>query len=84
LVRRRHDPAQHVKEPYGYPMMVPPSIILDPAITLSTPPAGLRSAGMKAIDHAAERLASLVIEPFNRGDLDTGTPPVVDGIGARA
>jgi maleylacetate reductase len=52
------------KEPYGYPMIVPPSIVLDPAITLSTPPSLFLLAGMKAIDHAAERLASLVIEPF--------------------
>jgi maleylacetate reductase len=59
-----YDPAQRVKEPYGYPMMMPQSIILDPAITLSTPLSLFLSTGMKAIDHAAERLASLVIEPF--------------------
>jgi maleylacetate reductase len=59
-----YDVARRVKEPYGYPMMVPQAIILDPAVTLATPLPLFLSTGMKAIDHAAERLASLIAEPL--------------------
>jgi maleylacetate reductase len=59
-----YDARRRVKDPYGYPMMVPQAIILDPAITLATPLPLFLSTGMKAIDHAAERLASLTVEPL--------------------
>lgn len=59
-----YDARRRVKDPYGYPMMVPQAIILDPTLTLATPLPLFLSTGMKAIDHAAERLASLTIEPF--------------------
>jgi hypothetical protein len=45
-------------------MMVPQAIILDPATTLATPLPLFLSTGMKAIDHAAERLTSLRVEPL--------------------
>lgn len=59
-----YDAKRRVKEPYGYPMMIPKAIILDPAVTLATPLSLFLSTGMKAIDHAAERLASLRSEPL--------------------
>jgi maleylacetate reductase len=59
-----YDARRRVKDPYGYPLMVPQAIILDPAITLATPLPLFLSTGMKAIDHAAERLASLTVDPF--------------------
>ena len=58
------DTERRVKDPYGHPMMVPQAIILDPAMTLATPLPLLLSTGMKAVDHAAERLASLLVEPL--------------------
>jgi len=59
-----YDARRRVKDPYGYPLMVPQAIILDPAITLATPLPLFLSTGMKAIDHAAEHMASLNVEPF--------------------
>jgi maleylacetate reductase len=59
-----YDSARRVKAPYGFPLMVPQAIILDPAATLPTPLPLFLSTGMKAVDHAAERLASLVAEPL--------------------
>ena len=59
-----YDPERRVKDPYGHPMMVPQAIILDPATTLATPLPLFLSTGMKAVDHAAERLASLRVEPL--------------------
>jgi alcohol dehydrogenase class IV len=59
-----YDTERRVKDPYGHPMMVPQAIILDPATTLATPLPLFLSTGMKAVDHAAERLASLRIEPL--------------------
>jgi maleylacetate reductase len=58
------DTVRQVKEPFGYPLMMPKSVVLDPKITLATPLALFLSSGMKAVDHAAERLASLNSEPF--------------------
>jgi len=59
-----YDAERRVKDPYGHPMMVPQAIILDPAATLATPLLLFLSTGMKAVDHAAERLASLSVEPL--------------------
>ena len=58
------DTVRQVKEPFGYPLMMPKTVILDPKITLATPLALFLSSGMKAVDHSAERLASLNSEPF--------------------
>ena len=57
-----YDAVRRVKDPYGFPLMAPQAIILDPALTLATPLPLFLSTGMKAVDHAAERLASLTIE----------------------
>jgi maleylacetate reductase len=59
-----YDAKRRVKDPYGHPMMMPQAIILDPTTTLATPLPLFLSTGMKAVDHAAERLASLRVEPL--------------------
>jgi maleylacetate reductase len=59
-----HDAEKRVKDPYGHPMTVPQAIILDPATTLATPLPLFLSTGMKAVDHAAEHLASLRVDPL--------------------
>jgi maleylacetate reductase len=60
-----YDPEQQVKESFTNAMMMPQAIVMDPSMTLETPPRLLFSTGMKAIDHAAERLASLQPNPYN-------------------
>ncbi len=59
------DPERAVKEPFANPLMIPQVVILDPAMTIETPPHLLLTTGMKAVDHAAERLASLHSNPYN-------------------
>jgi maleylacetate reductase len=80
-----YDTQRRVKDPYGHPMMVPQTIILDPATTLATPLALFLSTGMKAVDHAAERLASLRVEPLTEAHatqalrlLSRGLPRVLE------
>jgi maleylacetate reductase len=60
-----YDPARRVKEAYSSPMMMPQVIVLDPAVTVETPAKLLLTTGMKAVDHAAERLAALAADPYN-------------------
>ncbi|ODT87105.1 iron-containing alcohol dehydrogenase [Phenylobacterium sp. SCN 70-31] len=50
------DPARRVKEGYTHPMLAPRAVVLDPAMTLDTPPRLWASTGMKAVDHAVEQL----------------------------
>jgi maleylacetate reductase len=60
-----YDPERRVKESFTNAMMMPQVIVMDPTMTLATPPRLLFSTGMKAVDHAAERLASLQPNPYN-------------------
>ena len=59
------DPARGVKEAFANPMMIPQVVIMDPQMTTETPLHLLLTTGMKAVDHAAERLASLKSNPYN-------------------
>jgi maleylacetate reductase len=59
------DPDRGVKEPFANPMMIPQVVIMDPEMTTETPLHLLLTTGMKAVDHAAERLASLKSNPYN-------------------
>jgi alcohol dehydrogenase class IV len=58
------DPRRHVKEGYGAPHFVPRVVILDPAITVHTPGWLWASTGVRAVDHAVERLYSRHHNPF--------------------
>lgn len=60
-----YDPERQVKEAFSNAMMMPQVIVMDPGMTLETPPRLLFATGMKAVDHAAERLASLEPNPYN-------------------
>ncbi len=60
------DPVRQVKQGFGHAAMVPRSIVYDPALTLGVPLATLLATGMKAIDHAAERLGSMKAAPAQR------------------
>jgi maleylacetate reductase len=59
------DPARGVKQSFSNSMMIPQVVIMDPRMTMQTPARLLLTTGMKAVDHAAERLASLTSSPFN-------------------
>lgn len=58
------DPERRVKEGYTHPMLAPRAVVLDPAMTLATPPQLWASTGMKAVDHAVEQLCHPVRAPF--------------------
>jgi len=59
------DTRRRVKEGFGHPLFVPQAVVLDPAATLATPLVLLLSTGMKAVDHAVERLTMLQTNPYS-------------------
>ncbi len=61
------DPRHGIKESFGHRLVVPRVIVLDPAATLATPMELMLSTGLKAIDHAVERLCSQQANPFAIG-----------------
>lgn len=58
------DEGRRVKEGYGTPEFVPRVVILDPELTVCTPPWLWSSTGMRAVDHAVERLYSPKHQPL--------------------
>ena len=56
-----------IKESFGHRLIVPRVIVLDPAATLATPMGLILSTGLKAVDHAIERLCSQQAHPFAIG-----------------
>ena len=61
------DPRKGIKESFGHRLIVPRVIVLDPAATLATPIDLMLSTGLKAVDHAVERLCSQQAHPFVLG-----------------
>ena len=58
------DVARRSKEGYAHPLLAPRAVVLDPAVTLSTPPRLWASTGMKAVDHAVEQLCNPIRTPY--------------------
>lgn len=58
------DTARRVKEGYTHPWLAPRAVILDPAMTLATPPGLWFSTGLKAVDHAVEQLCNPTRAPY--------------------
>lgn len=56
-----------IKESFGHRLIVSRVIVLDPAATLATPMDLMLSTGLKAVDHAVERLCSQQAHPFVLG-----------------
>jgi maleylacetate reductase len=52
------DSLRRVKEGFAHPQLAPLSVVLDPAMTLHTPPDLWFSTGLKAVDHAVEQLCN--------------------------
>lgn len=59
------DRARSVKQGFSHPMMVPQAVILDPEMTLTAPLRLLLATGIKAVDHAVERIASVQANPYS-------------------
>ena len=57
--------ASRRKQAFVHPLLVPRSVVLDPAMTLGTPLPVLLATGMKAVDHAVERLANPRPHPYS-------------------
>jgi len=58
------DEERRIKEIYGAPQFIPRIAILDPELTVSTPPWLWASTGMRAVDHAVEKLYSPKHQPL--------------------
>lgn len=59
------DPERRVKNLIAHPLMVPQTVVYDPELTLPIDVATFLASGIKAIDHAAERLASKASHPMS-------------------
>jgi maleylacetate reductase len=61
------DTARHVKESYSHPLMMPRTVILDPAASVHTPEWLFLSTGIRAVDHAVEDICSINGQPIAEG-----------------
>ena len=58
------DERTRVKELFAHPMMIPRTVILDPAMTRHTPEWLFLSTGIRAVDHCVEGFCSLEANPY--------------------
>jgi maleylacetate reductase len=61
------DTVRNRKESYTHPLMMPQTVILDPAVTIHTPEWLFLSTGIRAVDHAVESICSISPTPFADG-----------------
>ena len=61
------DTVRNIKESYAHPLMMPQTVILDPAVTIHTPEWLFLSTGIRAVDHAVEDICSINPMPFSDG-----------------
>jgi maleylacetate reductase len=59
------DSERHVKESFAHPLMMPATVILDPAATVPTPEWLFLSTGIRAVDHAVEDICSPDCQPLS-------------------
>ena len=76
------DVSNRSKEGYGHPLMIPRAVVLDPAMTLTTPPQLWFSTGMKAVDHAVEQLCNPVRSPYADALAEAGLKGLAKGLAA--
>jgi maleylacetate reductase len=62
-----NDPVKKLKQSIRNPLMIPRTVVFDPALTLHTPMDLWLSTGMRAVDHAVESLCSPFGSPFVDG-----------------
>ena len=58
------DERTRIKELFRHPIMIPRTVILDPAITVHTPEWLFLSTGIRAVDHCVEGICSAEANPF--------------------
>ena len=61
------DTLRHVKESFSHPLMIPRTVILDPAASVPTPEWLFLSTGIRAVDHAVEDICSVDGQPISEG-----------------
>jgi len=76
------DVAHRSKEGYTHPLLAPRAVVLDPAMTLSTPPQLWFSTGMKAVDHAVEQLCNPQRAPYADALAADGLRRLTEGLAA--
>jgi maleylacetate reductase len=76
------DVAKHAKEGFGHPLLAPRAVILDPAMTLATPPMLWFSTGLKAVDHAVEQLCNPTRAPYADALAEDGLRRLTRGLAA--
>jgi len=76
------DVANRSKEGYGHPLLAPRAVVLDPAMTHSTPPQLWFSTGMKAVDHAVEQLCNPTRAPYADALAADGLKRLAEGLRA--
>jgi len=76
------DAARKAKEGYAHPLLAPLAVILDPAVTLATPPQLWFSTGLKAVDHAVEQLCNPQRAPFADALAEDGLRRLTRGLSA--
>jgi maleylacetate reductase len=76
------DAGRHSKEGYAHRLLAPRAVVLDPAMTLSTPPGLWFSTGMKAVDHAVEQLCARVRSPYADALAEAGLKTLAAGLAA--
>lgn len=59
------DPGKGLKYIAGHPMMMAQTVLMDPALTRGMGAIDFLASGIRAVDHAAERLAALSSHPLN-------------------
>jgi maleylacetate reductase len=69
-----------LKQGYAQRMMVPVSVVLDPAITRHTPEWLWLSTGIRSVDHAAETLGSLQSNDYCDGIADSALRLLAEGL----
>lgn len=61
------DLVAQAKQSYAHPLMMPRTVILDPAASIYTPEWLFLSTGIRAVDHAVEDICSVNSQPFSDG-----------------
>ena len=61
------DTVRQRKESFAHPLMMPLTVILDPAVTVHTPEWLFLSTGIRAVDHAVEDVCSINPSPISDG-----------------
>lgn len=74
------DETRKIKQGYEHRMLVPVSVVLDPALSVHTPDWLWYSTGVRSLDHAMETLGSFQSNDFADGMAESAIRLLVDGL----